>query len=66
VFTNKNGYLYSFTGLRGDAKALYKKIKEGTERRVELVKCPSVKLQQRYVNEADLVIWATGYQTNPI
>jgi len=23
LFTNKNGYLYSFTGLRGDAKKLY-------------------------------------------
>ena len=34
VFSNKNGYLYSFTGLRGDAKTLYKSIKEGKERRV--------------------------------
>jgi hypothetical protein len=23
-FSNKNGFLYSFTGLRGDAKKLYK------------------------------------------
>ena len=29
VFTRKNGYLYSFTGLRGDARALYKSIKSG-------------------------------------
>jgi hypothetical protein len=34
VFSNKNGYLYSFTGLRGDAKTLYKQIKEGKEKRV--------------------------------
>ena len=29
TFTNKNGYLYSFTGLRGDAKKLYKSIVSG-------------------------------------
>lgn len=28
-FTNSNGYLYSFTGLRGDAKDLYKKVVSG-------------------------------------
>jgi hypothetical protein len=33
-FSNKNGYLYSFTGLRGDAKRLYHSIKSGKERRV--------------------------------
>jgi hypothetical protein len=38
LFSNKNGYLYSFTGLRGDAKRLYKSIQKGEEKRVELVK----------------------------
>lgn len=33
-FSNKNGYLYSFTGLRGDAKKLYKNVMKGTEKRV--------------------------------
>jgi len=33
-FSNKNGYLYSFTGLRGDAKKLYKSIMKGDEKRV--------------------------------
>jgi hypothetical protein len=33
-FSNKNGFLYSFTGLRGDAKKLYKKINKGEEKRV--------------------------------
>lgn len=33
-FSNKNGYLYSFTGLRGDAKKLYKSIIKGDEKRV--------------------------------
>jgi len=30
-FKNKNGYLYSFTGLRGDAKKLYKAINSKEE-----------------------------------
>jgi hypothetical protein len=30
-FSNKNGYLYSFTGLRGDAKKLYKSIMKKNE-----------------------------------
>lgn len=37
-YSNKNGFLYSFTGLRGDAKRLYKAIKSGKETRVRLVK----------------------------
>lgn len=28
-FSNSNGYLYSFTGLRGDAKNLYQSIVSG-------------------------------------
>jgi hypothetical protein len=34
VFSNKNGFLYSFSGLRGDARILYKDIKKGKEKRV--------------------------------
>ncbi len=33
-FSNKNGFLYSFTGLRGDAKRLYKRIMKGEEKRI--------------------------------
>lgn len=31
-----------------------------------MLKCPTYKEQQKYVAEADLVIWACGYQTNYI
>lgn len=34
VFSKKNGYVYSYTGLRGDAKRLYTSIKKGEEKRV--------------------------------
>lgn len=33
-FSNKNGFLYSFSGLRGDAKKLYKRIVKGDEKRI--------------------------------
>lgn len=66
AFANDNGYLYSFTGLRGDAKELYRSIMKGTEKRVRLVKTQTIKEQEKYINEADLVIWACGYQTRAI
>lgn len=66
MFSNKNGYLYSFTGLRGDSKQLYWAVKEGREKRVQLIKCPKPSDQAKHVNEADLVIWACGYQTQPL
>ena len=66
TFTNKNGYLYSFTGLRGDAKRLYKSIVKGEEKRVRLILAPTPQDQIKHIEAADLVIWACGYQTNPI
>lgn len=65
-FKNKNGYLYSFTGLRGDAKNLYQDIVNGKEKRVQLVKAESWDDQQKYLEAADYVIIACGYQTNKI
>ena len=65
-FSNKNGFLYSFTGLRGDAKRMYKRIMSGEEKRVRLVKAPTPADQTKYLEGADLVIWACGYQTNRI
>ena len=60
-YSNKNGFLYSFTGLRGDAKRMYKGIMNGTEKRVRLVKAAKPKDQAKYLEGADLVIWACGY-----
>lgn len=36
-FSRKDGYLYSFTGLRGDAKDLYLGVMHGEEKRVKMV-----------------------------
>ena len=65
-FANENGYLYSFTGLRGDAKDLYKKVTSGQERRLCFVKAKTVEEQAPYLMDADLIIWACGYKTNAI
>jgi hypothetical protein len=61
VNREKDGYIYSFTGLRGDAKNLYKKIISGEDQRSKLVKAISSKEQLVHVQEADIVIWACGY-----
>lgn len=62
----KDGYIYAFTGLRGDAKQLYREIKEGKETRVSLIKAETPENQYKFVQKADLVIWACGYQTKAI
>jgi len=59
----KDGYLYSFTGLRGDAKDLYLRVMRGEERRVALIQAPTATEQHQFVTEADVVIWACGYTT---
>jgi lysine/ornithine N-monooxygenase len=61
---NKQGRVYPFIGIRGDAKELYKKIIKGEENRVKLIKTFDDTLE--YINEADIVIWACGYNTNSI
>eukprot|EP00347_Sterkiella_histriomuscorum_P013633 403363974 len=65
-FQKKDGYLYSFTGLRGDAKDLYLKIQRGQEKRVALIQAKTVEEQRQYVERADVVIWACGYQTSKL
>lgn len=62
----KDGYIYSFTGLRGDAKKLYLDVKSGLETRVSFIKAETPEKQRVFVEKADLVIWACGYQTNSV
>jgi hypothetical protein len=35
---SKGGIVFPFTGIRGDAKELYRKIKKGLENRIELIR----------------------------
>ena len=65
-FSKKEGYLYSFTGLRGDAKELYLRIMRGQEKRVKLIQARDSEEQKQYVDRADLLVWSCGYQTNKI
>jgi hypothetical protein len=61
---NKQGKIYPFIGIRGDAKELYKKILNGEEKRVQLIKTNTNKCQLSHIQEADVVIWACGYISN--
>jgi len=46
LYSRKEGYLYSYTGLRGNAKALYKRIITGAEKRIALVQAGTPQEQQ--------------------
>ena len=66
VYTKFLGFLYGYTGLRGDAKKLYLDIKKGDEKRIQLIHAPTPIEQKKYAEDADLVIWSCGYQTQKI
>ena len=63
---NKNGNVYPFVGIRGDAKELYRNIVKNKEPRVKLIKTKDFNEQLKYIKEASVVIWACGYTTNGI
>ena len=58
---SKSGIVYPFTGLRGDAKDLYKKIKNGNESLVQLVRADTIDDQKAKLKDVDIVIQACGY-----
>jgi len=64
VYHKPEGFIYGYTGLRGDAKDLYMALDK--EKRVELIQSETIEDQGKYIEKADLVIWACGYQTNEI
>lgn len=63
---NKQGRVYPFIGIRGDAKDLYNKIIRGEENRVQLIHTQTNEEQHKFIKDADVVIWACGYITNNI
>lgn len=64
LFPKNSCILYGYTGLRGDAKDMYKNLKK--EPKIQLVSAVSPQEQGKYIQKADLVIWACGYQTNKV
>lgn len=67
--TNRYGQIHAFGGLRSDAKALYSDITQGKEDRVRLCQVKpggSKSLISRCYEEANVIIWATGYKSKTI
>ena len=60
----RGGIVYPFTGIRGDAKELYRLIQQGKEERVKIIRVADLKDQMNYLKAAKIVIIATGYETN--
>ena len=57
----KGGIVYPFTGLRGDAKELYRTLALGKENRVELIRADNIAEQRPHCKVATIIIFATGY-----
>ena len=64
---DRSGAINTFSGLRTDAKALYKAIKAGKESRIRLFKVGrSPSIQTRCYEEATAIVWCCGYKTASI
>lgn len=68
---NGTGQIHPFGGLRGDAKALYRNIKNGNENRVRLICTGSdgsnhSTMVQKLFDDASVIVWACGYGSNII
>lgn len=64
---NSKGYIYPFTGLRGDSKQLWRQVKIlKTEKRVEFVKATTYTAQKSAIKDSGAIIWACGYESKPI
>lgn len=67
--TNRHGQIHAFAGLRGDAKDMYNDILNGREVRVRLCQIKSggsKKLIGHCFDEAQVIVWATGYKSHTI
>ena len=60
---SQGGIVYPFTGIRGDSKELWSKVYKGYEKYAELVRANSVEEQRMHLKDADIVIFACGYQS---
>ncbi len=60
------GQIHPFGGLRGDAKTLWRGIKQGRETRVRLMMSTGQSMLTRMYSEAAVIIWACGYTTNTV
>ncbi len=60
------GQIHPFGGLRGDSKELWRAIKQGREGRVRLLRSPGQSMMNKLYEEAAVIIWACGYNTNTV
>ncbi|KAJ8600789.1 hypothetical protein CTAYLR_006122 [Chrysophaeum taylorii] len=67
--TNRYGQVHAFGGIRGDAKALYRDVVHGRESRIRMCQVKaggSKSLIAHCFDEADVILWATGYKSRTL
>lgn len=63
---SKGGVVYPFTGLRGDAKELYRSIMKRKEKSVRLVQANNIEEQKQEISSSHIVIFAFGYESHGV
>lgn len=58
--------MYPFTGLRGDAKELWRRARRNQEPKLTLVRADTPQEQKHVLKSSDIVIFATGYQSKHV
>jgi hypothetical protein len=63
---SKGGIVYPFTGIRGDSKELWSKVKMGKLPNVSLARADNPFEQRDIMSRSDIIIIACGYQSTQI
>lgn len=58
---SKGGIVYPFTGIRGDSKELWFKVKQNKFQNIHLVKAETFAEQKDILSKSDIIVLACGY-----
>jgi hypothetical protein len=66
IINKTTGQIHPFGGIRGDSKKLWRDVRGAREPRVRMIKAPGANLTAKLYDEATVIVWACGYETNAV
>jgi hypothetical protein len=63
---SQGAIVYPFTGIRGDAKDIWARVNKGLEPHASFIRADTTEEQRRLLSQADIVVFACGYQSRQI